>query len=234
MPLSTATRFVLLTHPREARREKAGTGRLTHLSLPNSEIVVGAAFEDHPRVDALLADERSHVVLLYPGVEAVNLSAVVAPPPSGLFPVDRQLVVLLLDATWSCARKMLKLSPRLQRLPRIMFTPAAPSRFIIKQQPMEGCLSTLESVHEVLVALDRLGLEDYARPAQLLELFAQMQRFQIDCALDPARGGYRRQPYQEPGERQPMRGSSRRRRENYFRVGQAAPAPGAPAADSGG
>ena len=39
------------------------------------------------------------------------------------------LLVLLLDATWSCARKMLKLSPSLQRLPRIMFTPSAPSRF---------------------------------------------------------------------------------------------------------
>ena len=216
MPVTTRTRFVLLMHPKEAKKEKAGTGRLTHLALSNSEIVVGTEFETNAPLSRLIDDPSNHVVLLYPGETAVNLSQEAAASP---FPPDRRLVVLVLDATWSCARKMLRLSPRLQRLPRIMFTPSAPSRFVIKQQLIAGCLSTLESVHEVLSALNRRRLDSYERPTQLLELFDAMQRFQIECALDPDRGGYRRHAYKAPGARNPMSAQSVKRRSNFFRVG---------------
>lgn len=216
--MPTATRFVFLMHPREARHERAGTGRMTHLCLPNSEILVGASFDRHPRLDALYADPAHHVVLLYPGTEAVDLSG--GPAPERVCPPGRRLVVLLLDATWSGARKMLKESPALQRLPRVMFTPTEPGRFLIKQQPMEGCRSTLESVHEVLGSLTRLGLERYERPEQLPALFAEMQAFQIACAADPERSGYRHRPYSAPSDRPDLQGNSRRRRSNYFRVGE--------------
>jgi DTW domain-containing protein YfiP len=111
----------------------------------------------------------------------------------------------LLDATWGGARKLLRLSPSLQQLPRIMFTPTAPSRYIIKQQPQEGCLSTLEAVHELLLVLQRAGLDDYPDPEQLLALFQRMQEFQMKCAADPSRPGYRRQPYSDPAARKPPR-----------------------------
>jgi DTW domain-containing protein YfiP len=110
-------------------------------------------------------------------------------------------VLFLLDGTWSGARKMLRLSPSLQRLPRVMFTPSAPSRFIIKQQPQAGCLSTLETTHELLVALEKSGLDAYPLPAQLHDLFARMQAYQIRCASDPALAGYRRRAYRTPAER---------------------------------
>ena len=126
----------------------------------------------------------------------------------------RRLVVFLLDATWSGARKMLRLSSSLQRLPRIMFTPSAPSRYLIKQQPQAGCLSTLEAVHELLLVLERHGLDRYPQPELLLGIFQRMQDFQLRCAADPARPGYRRQPYSAPGERRPARRSNR---DNFFR-----------------
>lgn len=196
--MPTRTRFIFLMHPKEFKREKAGTGRLTHLCLPTSEIHMGTDFDQHPEVQALLRDPRLHVVLLYPGSEALNLSqGELTSATLG----ERCLVVLLLDATWACARKMLRLSPTLQALPRIMFTPQALSRFVIKQQPQAGCLSTLEATHETLLALSRCGLDTYPEPTQLLDLFARMQQHQIDCALDPARGGYRRKPYTTPADR---------------------------------
>jgi DTW domain-containing protein len=211
--LETQTRFVILMHPKEFKREKASTGRLTHLSLPNSEIQVGVEFDQHPAVQRLLADRDSEVVLLYPGKQAVNLSddGLAWKPSPG-----KRLTVLVLDATWSCARKMLKLSPSLQRLPRVMFTPSAPSRYVIKQQPFEGCLSTLESVHEVISALNHRGIESTAKPERLLELFDRMQQHQIDCARDPDRGGYRRREYGDPGRREPLKGGSARRRAKFF------------------
>lgn len=212
--MATQTRFVFLMHPKEFKQEKANTGRLTHLCLPNSELHVGKSFDADEAVQSVLSDPRNFCVLLYPGIEARNLSTGdLTRADLG----DRQLVVVLLDATWSGARKMLKLSPSLQRLPRIMFTPTAPSRYVIKQQPQAGCLSTLEAVHELLTVLDRSGLDRYAQPAQLLGVFQRMQDFQIRCAADPARPGYRRQPFSSPGERVPASGRSGTRRSKYLR-----------------
>ncbi len=203
-PMATRTRFVLLMHPKEFKQEKAGTGRLTHLCLADSEIHMGTDFDHHAAVQALIRDPRHFPVLLYPGEAAINLSA----PSPALAPeslAGRRLVVFLLDATWACARKMLRLSPSLQRLARIMFTPSAPSRFVIKQQPQAGCLSTLEAVHELLLALERAGLDAYPQPGQLPGLFQRMQDFQIRCACDPGRGGYRRRAYSAVAARRPSR-----------------------------
>jgi DTW domain-containing protein YfiP len=212
-PMATRTKFVFLMHPKEFKKEKASTGRLTHLCLSESVIHMGIGFDNHEEVQALIRDPANLTVLLYPGPEARNLST------GGLSASDlgdRRLVVLLLDATWSCARKMLRLSPSLQRLPRIMFTPAGVSRYVIKQQPQDGCLSTLEATHELLLALERSGLDHYPLPAQLLGLFDRMQQFQIKCAADPSRPGYRRQPYSQPGERLAPHGRSGARRSRYL------------------
>ena len=212
-PMETATRFEFLMHPKEFKRVKAGTGRLTHLCLSNSEIRVGVGFDEDEVVQALLRDPRHAPVLLYPGPDARNLSA-------GESPVDdlagRRLLILILDATWSLARKMLRSSPSLQRLPRAMLTPSARSRFVIKQQPQGGCLSTLEATHELLVALEKCGLDRYPRPDQLLGLFERMQEFQIRCAADPDRKGYRRSSYSDPSQRLPHQGRSGLRRTKYL------------------
>jgi DTW domain-containing protein YfiP len=236
-PMPTATRFVFLMHPKEYKEEKAGTGRLTHLCLPNSALYMGTGFAEHEEVQALIDDAGNRCVLLYPGREARNLS-------NGEFTQadlgGKRLVVLLLDATWPLARKMLRLSPNLQALPRIMFTPTAPSRYIIKQQPQPGCLSTLEAVHELLLALEKSGLDRYPQRDQLLGIFDRLQRFQMACAADPNRGGYRRQAYSDPGERRKSRGERGNRRDNYLKTPatsavispQSAPtsrSPGAPA-----
>lgn len=197
-PMETRTHFVFLMHPKEFKEEKAGTGRLTHLCLSNSRIHCGVGFDEHEEVQALLRDPANFPVLVYPGPTALNLSRGQLTPESlG----SRRLVVFLLDGTWSCARKMLRLSPSLQRLPRVMFTPSQPSRFVIKQQPEAGCLSTLEATHELLRALEASGLDRYSLPAQLLGLFDRMQQFQIECAADPTRTGYRRKPYTPPALR---------------------------------
>jgi DTW domain-containing protein YfiP len=212
--MTTRTRFLFLMHPKEFKQEKAGTGRLTHLCLPESEIHMGLNFDTHAAVQERLSDPEYFPVLLYPGETAINLSE----RSFGEGELDgRRLLVVVLDATWSGARKMLRLSPSLQRLPRIMFTPSAPSRYVIKQQPQPGCLSTLEATHELLTTLARTGLDQYSQPEQLLRLFDRMQEFQIRCACDPSLPGYRRQPYSAPADRVPAQGKSASRRTRYLR-----------------
>jgi DTW domain-containing protein YfiP len=213
--METGTRFVFLMSPKEFKQEKAGTGRLTHLCLPNSELHMGENFDADELVQALINDPDNFPVLLYPGVTARNLSkGDMAPGDLG----GRRLVVFLIDATWGGARKLLRLSPSLQRLPRVMFTPSAPSRYVIKQQPQEGCLSTLEAVHELLMALERSGLDHYDKPSQLLELFQRMQDFQLKCAADLTRPGYRRRAYRTPEERLGPQGHTGKRRMKFLKL----------------
>lgn len=222
--MDTSTHFVFLMHPKEFKQEKAATGRLTHLCLPNSRIIMDASFERNAEVAELLAAPERHCVLLYPGATAHNLS--ITPWPEGRL-AGRTLTVLLLDATWACARKMLRLSPNLQALPRVMFTAKTTrSRYVIKQQPQEGCLSTLEATHELLLALEEAGLDRYSDKKQLLDLFGRMQEYQIRCASDPNRQGYRRHAYKPPAERAPNRGESAKRRQNYIPTEAVPEAPG--------
>lgn len=219
--MATRTKFVFLMHPKEFKYEKAATGRLTHLCLSNSCLQMGIGFDDDEVVQSLIKDPAYTPMLLYPGLEALNLSTLSATQPAhselqarlG----ERPLMVFLLDATWALGRKMLRLSPTLQRLPRIMFTPAAPSRYVIKQQPHPSCLSTLEATHELLLALQAAGLDEYPLPDQLLDLFARMQDFQMRCAADPTKAGYRRQSAPKPAaERLPPKGKSGARRTRVF------------------
>ena len=223
-PMETRTRFVFLMHPKEFKQEKAATGRLTHLCLTRSELHMGIGFDDHEAVQALIHDPGNLPVLLYPGRDALNLTPSATTAADSRFSTlqaelrERRLVVFLLDATWALGRKMLRLSPSLQRLPRIMFTPTAPSRYVIKQQPHAGCLSTLEATHELLRVLDQTGLDAYPLPDQLLELFHRMQEIQLRCAADPDRPGYRRRAYKPASERSGFHGRSGHRRANVFQA----------------
>jgi DTW domain-containing protein YfiP len=195
-PMPTRTKFVILMHPYEFKRIKANTGRLTHLCLADSEVHIGIEFDGHEAVQALINDPKNYPVLLYPGKDALDLSKVdlSGPQLSALNSqlAQRRLVVFLLDATWRLVRPMLRLSPSLQRLPRVMFSNAAPSRYVIKRQPEPGCLSTLEATHELLLALDRSGLDRYAMPEQLLAVFQRMQDIQIKHTAENKRLGISR------------------------------------------
>jgi len=199
-PLPVLTKIVLLMHEKEWRRQKCATGRLACLNLAGSEIIPGLGFDDNPRVRELLADLSKRCVLLYPGDEAVDLSA--EPFPAQALGLEtslgtagnhlqdtamdqsprKQLVVFIIDATWSCSRAVLRASPGLLALPRLMFRPRQKSRWIIKKQPADWCLSTIEAIHELLLVLEEVGLDSYPDKDRLLAVFAAMQAYQLDRA----------------------------------------------------
>jgi DTW domain-containing protein YfiP len=214
--MATRTKFVILMHPYEFKRIKANTGRLTHLCLADSEVHIGIEFDGHEAVQALINDPRNYPVLLYPGKDALDLSTAQGQQLTTINQQleSRRLVVFLLDATWRLVRPMLRLSPSLQRLPKIMFSNAAPSRYVIKRQPEPGCLSTLEATHELLLALDRSGLDRYAMPEQLLAVFQRMQDIQIKHTAENKRLGISRYDRRARPEGKPPapRAPSKRRR----------------------
>jgi DTW domain-containing protein len=188
IPIENRTKILILMHPREFKDKKAGTGRFTHLCLKNSEIHMGVFFDHHKVVQERINDPCYFPMLLYPGAASVTLSE------QGFRETilrDRKLLVILLDATWHNAKKMFDGSPSLQQLPQLRIAPEEKSRFLIKRQPFDWCLSTIEAAHELLKALEKSGLDSYERPGQMLDLFDRMQKYQISCMQDPNRQGYR-------------------------------------------
>jgi len=176
-PFYTKTRFVILMHPREYRKERVGTGRMTKLQLENSEIIVGVDFTNSKRVNEILTNKNNSSFLLYPGNKNFNLSIKNSSEIDSFMGVNPH--IFLLDGTWSCARKMLKLSKNLQKLKRVSFDNKIKSKFIIKQQPESLCLSTIESVFTVLNLLKDVDLEQ-CDTEEFLIPFEKMIAYQID------------------------------------------------------
>ncbi len=180
-----------------------GTARMTHLGLANSELHVGADLDLHPRVQALTDDPRG-TVLLFPDDHAVEPWALPDGPPSTL---------VVLDGTWIQARKMLARSTRLQRLPRVAFTPAAPGAYRIRREPAAHCLATVEAVVQVLARLE----DDRERFLPLLHAFEHMVEQQLHYkATRP--NPYFHAPRVRPSERQRLRAMLAKRRDGLVVV----------------
>jgi len=181
-PLKTKTRFIILMHPKEYQKQKSGTGYLTKLQLENSEIIVGVDFTNSKRVNNILNKENSNSFLLYPGIDNFNFSTSKGSEINTF--MGNSPNIFILDGTWPCARKMLKLSKNLQQLKRVSFDNKIKSKFIIKQQPESLCLSTIESVHTVLNLFNKSGLEQ-CDTSNFLKPFEKMIEHQLEYVLNP-------------------------------------------------
>lgn len=177
-PIETNIHFAILTHPMERQKVKNGTGRMTYLQLQNASLITDTAFENNNEVNTLLDKYESY--LLYPGEGCLNISTMSDSP----FEFQKPICIFILDATWPCAKKMLKLSPNLQKLARISFDHSIKSEFIIKQQPHELCLGTIESTKVLLDELNRLGVES-VNTDNFLNPFRKMIELQVECIKNP-------------------------------------------------
>ncbi|WP_282049320.1 tRNA-uridine aminocarboxypropyltransferase [Maribacter aquivivus] len=194
--VKTKTRFIILMHPKEYKKEKNGTGYMTNLQLENSEIIVGVDFSDNDRVNEILTNEEIGSFLLYPGRESFNLSQRKGSEMNSFMGKNPHLFIL--DGTWPCARKMLKLSTNLQKLNRVSFDNSIESKFIIKQQPEALCLSTIESVYTVLNLLKKGGVEQ-CDTTDFLIPFEKMIAHQLDYILNPNNKNYNETANREIG-----------------------------------
>ena len=196
-PFETNSRFIILMHPMEFKKEKVGTGRFSHLILKNSEIIVDINFDENSRLQEILKDPEYETYLLYPGYETIDLGT-----DKLKNEIRKKAQFIVIDGTWPCAKKMMKLSTSLHHLPRVSFTTTRESEFKVKHQPLPGCLSTVESIHQVLLDLNRMGIENTnSSEENLMEVFRYTVNQQIELAADPSRQGYRKKAFTTPSER---------------------------------
>lgn len=172
--------FVILIHPIEVQRRIA-TGRMSHLCLENSHLIMGENFSDHELVNQLIDHPGHQSVMLYPGEDSVNLSGLHGAARSAPFALDKKLVMFVIDGTWATARNMVRHSQNIRALPRVCFSLDTPSTFRVRKQPAEGCYSTIEAIHEVIELVgDMVGFSTALRQHDnLLAVFDKMVEQQL-------------------------------------------------------
>lgn len=168
--LTSCLHLLLLTHDREFAKP-SNTGRLLEASLPHCQIQTwqrktsGAALIESAKA------KGQQPVLLFPiddlASDSLNVLSErdVLSSPQGL----ENFWFILLDSTWQQARKMVRSSPELQSLPRLLLPAGLNSRYQLRKNQQSGNLSTVETA---IVLLQSLGLEQSAD-----ELNHYFQRF---------------------------------------------------------
>lgn len=157
------TRVVFIQHPREAK-VPISTCRMAHLSLPNSELHVGLSAVGNPSLEALCA--KPGVAVLFPSESATDVDALTTPPET----------LVVVDGTWSNAKKVVEKCPLLSRLPRLKFFPEQPGNYRIRKEPEAHCLATIEATAFVLGRLEKAP----ARFTPILTAFDAMVEKQLD------------------------------------------------------
>jgi DTW domain-containing protein YfiP len=151
------TRVVIVQHPREADTA-IGTARMVHLALAGSTLLTTLQVGDDDLGDDFDVDGA---VLLYPSDDAISLEAAAQHPPKTL---------VVVDGTWSQAKKLIKTNPRLMALPKLAFVPPRAGNYRIRKEPSDAHWSTIEAVAYVLGVLEG----DVDAYAQLLRPFTAM------------------------------------------------------------
>lgn len=111
-------------------------------------------------MESILTAENS--LLLYPSKDSIAIEEI--DPSCGPYNL------VLLDGTWPQAKSMYKSSPILQKMKQVKLLVQRTSSYVIRTQPMQGCLSTLETAAEALSILERNETfwTELVRPLQTL------------------------------------------------------------------
>jgi len=165
-PCRNRTEVHVLQHERE-RRHAFGTVRLLRISL--ARLVVHRMPRKEGSIVPMPVGFPQDAGVLYPGAGSIDLA--------GLAPDQRPSKLVVIDGTWSQAHCMVRDSPWLGRLPRYALYPAEPSRYRIRKEPRQECLSTLESTAMAL----RLLEPENGEIDTLLQLFDRMVSAQLAC-----------------------------------------------------
>lgn len=173
----------------EAKRQRLGTGRLTKAAINGTHLYYGVNLDEDPAFMKHLNDPDRYHVLLYPADDPEFIDQPIV-PETWKNPVQLEgkiLTLHLLDATWPMAKKMMRVSKTLREMPKVSFQQGYKSRFIIKHQPHECCLSTIETAYYCLEGLKSMGLEPDlgAKHKNLFEILDTLVSFQLKCEHDP-------------------------------------------------
>lgn len=140
--VNTKARVLIIQHPNEIKRPLR-TVPLLQAALTDCHVIRTRKVHniDRPDIKAIIEDRPAYV--LYPGEGAISCRQ-----------IPENSVIIAIDGTWRQARGMLTNSKGLARLPMCKVDYIPKTEYVIRTQPEEGFVSTLEAVSAALSATE--------------------------------------------------------------------------------
>ena len=184
-PIESKTKLLILQHPQEPGVD-IGTVPIIKACFPNAIVRTGLSWPNLKKTLGYESENQRWVVLYLGSVHVENL-----PADRTLFVVDKKgeprpdqddvLARLegfvVLDGTWSQAKTLWWRNAWLLKLPRLVLKPKRRSLYDrIRKEPRKGCLSTVETVAEVLSSLENRNDIQQSLEKPLSELVARLAK----------------------------------------------------------
>ncbi|NXE22978.1 DTWD2 protein, partial [Ardeotis kori] len=177
-PLKVSTCLYIIQHPAEESRVLRTVPLLAACLPPDKcKILVGRRFSEDRYPELATVCRNPDTLILYPGAEAANLEevAVMSSSPS---------VMIIIDGTWR--KKYLVCYTELFisvefAIFQVQLKPDISSQYVIRTQPTNTCLSTLECAAVALTIMEKNKSiqETILRPLQALCTFQLQHGAQI-------------------------------------------------------
>lgn len=168
--LAPNTRIVILQHPAEEKR-CLRTAPMLSLGLAEGKCLIfkGKKFPQ-PRHEGLLEILTSpNSMLLYPSKSAIDITTLEKSTKENTYNI------VLIDGTWPQAKAIYTCSEILHTMRQVKFDSTNISSYIIRTQPTDGCLSTLETAAEALALIE----EDNTYRDKLIQPLHALCKFQL-------------------------------------------------------
>ncbi|XP_022104663.1 DTW domain-containing protein 2-like [Acanthaster planci] len=166
-PLDISTCVYVIQHPNEESRSLRTVPILMNcLQQGKCHVIRGRRFSEigHPVLTAVCRDPKT--LVLFPGPEAIDISQVPPLPPDSQSGYN----LIVIDGTWNQARSMYKSNNIFRQPQQVQLSSGNLSEYVIRTQPTNSCLSTVESVAVSLAILEKRAeiQETLVRPLRAL------------------------------------------------------------------
>ncbi|CAK1580933.1 unnamed protein product [Parnassius mnemosyne] len=167
--LNPESNIILLQHPAEEKR-CLRTAPMLQLGLAENKCLIykGKKFPlpKHDNLENIL--NQPNTILLYPSKNAIDIRDL---------NYDAKFYnLILIDSTWPQAKAIYASSPLLHKIKQVKLVTSNTSSYIIRTQPTEGCLSTLETAAEALSQLENNSIYN----EQLIQPLHMLCKYQLE------------------------------------------------------
>jgi len=147
--VSTQSAFLLLMYDDEILKP-SNTGRLIADLIPDTFAYIWSRTQPNAAMLALIAASQWQPIVVFPA-EYAQPEQVITEPTTYIG--DKRPLFILLDGTWSQAKKMFRKSPYLANFPVLSFTPETLSQYQVRKATKDNQLATAEVASLVLASI---------------------------------------------------------------------------------
>ncbi|XP_015907294.1 tRNA-uridine aminocarboxypropyltransferase 2 [Parasteatoda tepidariorum] len=150
-PLPIQCTIIILQHPAEEKR-CLRTAPMLEYSIPRDKFILfkGRRFSSmlNEKLRSLLLSPKT--LLFYPGPSAVGIESLPVVGQNDCDPYN----IIILDGTWPQARSLYANCKELKQVKQVQINSEVTSEYVIRTQPTEGSLSTVETAAIALSVLE--------------------------------------------------------------------------------